>query len=685
MQLKKYNACKYIALALLPIVSIGCSSGNSSSGGNNGPVSLGTLPTGQSVMLSSGILNVNASQSGSVAGSLSVPGLTGDESVTFVLTNSQEIPSLSFESKNSLSTNVANKSNNNSKYSPEVRCTVTAYSSYCFITSNAGGAYNGSYQSSLYYEMKGATGKLNPVQYKVTGGLPPLPTVPGTISMSLSAESLDVGTTITATYKLTGASGLNSGVVVTANSSNKEVLKAYNDVNECTLTLNKPTCTISESGLSAGTAIISSKASGYTIPDSNTITVVQPPTPVPPPVPGTISMNLSAESVFIGGKVTLTYTLNGSESITTPVVVLADPVDDNVLGSSQPSCELTTANPSCTVTESALAPGGTVIRSVATGYSIPDSKVIAVNNTLAYILSNGLPENQYKMTYCEVNSVNGQFSNCSVESIIEVKDYTQPPRTMTINGNLAFIVFTAESVIRACQISESNGRLNNCQVVESSIASPKEITINESYAYVTNSLGNDPDLAPGAGYVYVCNVNHQTGELSNCTTTGGDILPYFSFPSNVAIAESFAYLSTSSGTITSCNIDPNNGTLSNCNATDAPPMFGSLYAKINIHNNRVYYNSGSSLDDEVTACNLDTANGTIPNNGCQVVFPGNPELWNSFGVVFNAEFAYIGNVRDKIQKCTALPNGTFSDCSSLDGGNPFSLTGNARSLAFKTF
>lgn len=54
MQSKKYNICKYIALALLPIVSIGCGSGSSSGGGNTGPVSLGTLPTGQSVTISSG-------------------------------------------------------------------------------------------------------------------------------------------------------------------------------------------------------------------------------------------------------------------------------------------------------------------------------------------------------------------------------------------------------------------------------------------------------------------------------------------------------------------------------------------------------------------------------------------------------------------------------------------------------
>ena len=43
------NLMKYAALAALPIAFIGCGSGSCSSDGS-GPTSLGTLPTGQSVI-----------------------------------------------------------------------------------------------------------------------------------------------------------------------------------------------------------------------------------------------------------------------------------------------------------------------------------------------------------------------------------------------------------------------------------------------------------------------------------------------------------------------------------------------------------------------------------------------------------------------------------------------------------
>mgnify|MGYP003433572662 CR=1 FL=1 len=426
------NLMKYAALAALPIAFIGCGSGSCSSDGS-GPTSLGTLPTGQSVMISSGNIPVNATKTGASVATLSVPGLASDQTVTFVMSNPQAIPSLLFVPKQN--TAGVKSSLNNVNVS---RCTVSAEAPDCTIISATNGANNGDYAANLVYEMinPSATGSLNPIRYNITGGspTPPGPTPAGTIGMSLSADSLSIGGTITATYTLTGASEITSDIVVTATSSNNQVLKAYNDVNECTLSLTQPTCTITESGISAGSATISSTAgANHTIADSTTITVK-------PPI--------------------------GYAYITNAATVSRCYVDDTF----------------------------NLYNCIDTGSNFMSPSGIAVSsgpNNYAYITNSN-----DEVTQCSINPDDGLLQNCNKVTITNGEDPAGTLSGITIYDNKAYITDLVANSVYLCDIDPQNGNISsNCPATGAPTGlfnQPSGISISSAYAgtaYISNLGG----------------------------------------------------------------------------------------------------------------------------------------------------------------------------------------------------
>ncbi|RTK97877.1 MAG: hypothetical protein EKK64_00280 [Neisseriaceae bacterium] len=432
------NIVKYLTLAALPIAFMACSSGSCDNGSNGGAVSLGTLPGGGNVMVSSGDIPVNANASGSSVGTLTVNGLPSGETVTFVMSNPQANPSLVFAPKNSSNAKASKAVDNVS------RCTITAQSPTCTIKEDvSAGAYNGNYVANLAYvvEPGSATGTLNPIKYTLSGGTPAPTPVPGMISMSLSAESVAVGSTITATYTLEDASGLTAPVVVTATSSAESILSAYNGNNQCSLTLANPTCTITESGISAGTAVISSAATGYTIADSNTITVNNQPAPTP--VPGTITATYSAESMNVGESIVVTYTLANSQYVTTPVTVVATSSVESVLDSASPSCRVTTASPTCTVTESGISAGTATISSAATGYTIANS------NTITVAAAQPPSFNSFSIL-----GYNGTINESNITVLV-------PTESMSQYANMVAATFTAVGTVKINGIVQTSGVTTN--------------------------------------------------------------------------------------------------------------------------------------------------------------------------------------------------------------------------------
>ncbi len=147
-----------------------CSCGSHNNNGS-GSVSLGVLPGGGNVMISSGDIAVNPNNAGSDVGKLNVNGLPSGEAVTFILENTQANPSLVFEAKNSSASKPIKEVYNVS------RCTVTAQSPNCTIKLDASsGAIDGKYSSKLAYiiEPGSVTGELKPVQYTFSGGQQPI-------------------------------------------------------------------------------------------------------------------------------------------------------------------------------------------------------------------------------------------------------------------------------------------------------------------------------------------------------------------------------------------------------------------------------------------------------------------------------------------------------------------------------
>ena len=647
------NLMKYAALAALPIAFIGCGSGSCSSDGS-GPTSLGTLPTGQSVMISSGNIPVNATKTGASVATLSVPGLASDQTVTFVMSNPQAIPSLLFVPKQN--TAGVKSSLNNVNVS---RCTVSAEAPDCTIISATNGANNGDYAANLVYEMinPSATGSLNPIRYNITGGspTPPGPTPAGTIGMSLSADSLSIGGTITATYTLTGASEITSDIVVTATSSNNQVLKAYNDVNECTLSLTQPTCTITESGISAGSATISSNAgANYTIADSTTITVNSSPDPTP--VAGTISMSLSAESLSIGGSITATYTLENSQSITTPITIIATSSDEDVLDSAAASCDVTTTNPTCTITESGISAGTATISSNAgANYTIADSTTITVKPPIGYAYIT----NAATVSRCYVDDTFNLY-NC----IDTGSNFMSPSGIAVSSGpnNYAYITNSNDEVTQ-CSINPDDGLLQNCNKVtitngEDPAGTLSGITIYDNKAYITDLVANS---------VYLCDIDPQNGNISsNCPATGAPT-GLFNQPSGISISSAYAgtaYISNLGGTATLCSV-LGGGPLGKCQP--APQVQNMLGVSISPEN-YAYFTSPTGI----LACALNSPFGSITS--CTTT--GN--ISSPTGIYSVASFVYVTDTTaNSVSRCTADPlTGALSNCEATGSGfrSPSALT-----------
>lgn len=489
------------------------------------------------------------------------------------------------------------------------------------------------------------------------------PAIPGKITVAISAESVNVGDKVTLTYTLVGAKNLSANLLITANSSNKAVISEDTTTNQCSLNSTTSTCTITQSGLSTGSAIIMSTAKGlsanstYNI-ENVTIAVKQD------PVLGTIKVSTpnTTNQAFIGNQLTLTYTLESSQFVTTPISIVALSSNVSVLNSSAPSCQVTTESPTCTITESGLSAGTAIISSDATGYTINSLDIfvtrwltrltgITINGNHAYTLSS---DGLGYILKCDVES-NGSLSNCSNSGAKGKWDNIQ---NIAINNNYAYITSYGNDTVTICAI-ESNGNLQNCNDYNHDNTlgfntlwkMPYAIAINNNYAYITST-----DYDATAGFVVSCAINSD-GTFGNCFNSNATV---GKTPTGLTINGNYAYVvSYSNHTISLCTLAESGSLGSNCQDSGAIGLNSPIGIVVS-GTNAYITNNASNL---VTHCSVGV-NGMLSN--CQD--SGATTLTNPTAITINNSYAYITNFEynnSSVTICSIQKNGLLNACQQV--------------------
>ncbi len=204
---------------------------------------------------------------------------------------------------------------------------------------------------------------------------------PGTLHFSQDSEPVTVGATTTVDLFLSGGSGVvNLPVTLTA-SANVSISRS-----SCSLS-SGGSCTITITGIAQGSAAVTASASGYT--DAvNSVTVNAGGTVNY----GTLSFVPANVPVLPGGSNVTTLTMTGSSNVTGLAVDLTL-APQGVATLSRPTCSLSTASPTCSVTVTAVAgvttgsatlttpaggPGGQASASVSVSPSAPPTLVYSV-------------------------------------------------------------------------------------------------------------------------------------------------------------------------------------------------------------------------------------------------------------------------------------------------------------------
>jgi hypothetical protein len=101
--------------------------------------------------------------------------------------------------------------------------------------------------------------------------------------------------------------------------------------------------------------------------------------------------------------------------------------------------------------------------------------------------------------------------------------------------------------ILECAMSASSGALSGCVSILS-VASPRSVTFNGAYAYVTSYVSSTTSLNP----LFVCPVNPD-GTFGSCTATGATA--GLSYPSGVVFNGGFVYIPEHGGMVATCTLD----------------------------------------------------------------------------------------------------------------------------------
>lgn len=299
------------------------------------------------------------------------------------------------------------------------------------------------------------------------------------------------------------------------------------------------------------------------------------------------------------------------------------------------------------------------VGSSSSGSNAPNNVANSVPTAVAYITD------KENLSKCLLNQ-QGQFIACfHAESGLGL----QKPTGVGIDGTNLYIASYSKSSVRSCKLKGSS--IQSCSSAfqdDVSVDGPSNIAFFESYAYISDSSGNDilrcnltdhglfancsqtgnsiswvSGVSIRNNFAYIsnwnigtilkCQINDASGELMNCNPTGG--VGNFVGPQQVAFYESYAYIPNVDGdSISMCQVSESDGSLANCKYTGA--MIKDLQ-NITINNSLAYITSGTGI----SICQIDTLNGNLLS-ACQF-FASEQYGWDKPGQIVIKPLNYFNN------------------------------------------
>lgn len=243
--------------------------------------------------------------------------------------------------------------------------------------------------------------------------------------------------------------------------------------------------------------------------------------------------------------------------------------------------------------------------------------------------------------------------------------------SLVINASFAYVTNPHNNTVSLCQVNHTSGALSGCTSTGSGFGSPDYLSLSPDnsvprHAYIANFLNSN---------IILCTADSITGQLSSCAQTGPSFLDARVIILNSAMT--FAYISGDggSGNVTQCSIDSTTGALSNCVFTGSGFLASSGMA-LNPAGTIMYVTSSNfSTLSYVSRCAVDPVSGALTNcvtTGSGFSVPARITL-NTTGT-----FAYITNQgTSNITLCEIdQTNGDLNNCTTTGTGGVFSQFGN---------
>ncbi|MDD3266113.1 MAG: DUF1554 domain-containing protein [Burkholderiales bacterium] len=421
---------KSLLLFALPIVIIAC--GGSSSTNTVNPLLIGKI-NGHDVLISAASYSLNESSIVSGIGTITVTGLSENESIITLIPGSVVAPG-----RNPILT-----------FNSGI-CVVTYNNPSCLININGNNAAESIYYIPVSYFINGA----DPVPLPILLDKP-IPVIidntiaasrAGTISLAVASDMF-INSKTMMTVTLSNSAGVESAVNVALTSNNKVSLNE----SSCGLTTQNPTCNVEVTASSqSGIADINASAINY-----GTVTTTLS---IKPIIAGTLQLTVGKHELYLGESTTGTLRLLNSDGVTTPVTLTMISIEgDGRVSFNGPSCQLTSANPTCNWELVATKEGPISIIMSAEDYNstsqdlliLPQPKYIFVtNNTIT-----GAVGSTAEMAIVEANNIcntdgnkpDGGTYNALLINSVYGPDIT--PATWVIKPRIAYKNINNEIVI----------------------------------------------------------------------------------------------------------------------------------------------------------------------------------------------------------------------------------------------
>jgi hypothetical protein len=229
--------------------------------------------------------------------------------------------------------------------------------------------------------------------------------------------------------------------------------------------------------------------------------------------------------------------------------------------------------------------------------------------------------------------------------------------------NYVFVVDSGvTSGITQCIADPNTGEISNCNLaLNSGFANPRQITLHNNFAYVTNTTGS----------VSKCPLTYNG--IDTCTNAGSGL----SNVNGIIFNDNYVYITSltdTANTIQRCLVSNSDGSLSNCSTVQTYTALDEL-SGMTINNSYLYITSKINDRYGIQICTIGSPNGELSN--CSQYSPKDENDYNLFNnptsIAINNSFAYVTNSSrggddypSYVIQCSVNPNGSLSNCAGLN-------------------